>query len=86
VHVDALAAGLLVAVVGEAHGGAVGGGERADGLLAGAEVHVGGVLVVVVGDAGVVDGGDGGGETQGEEGGGEEGLEGRHGWLFGGSC
>lgn len=61
-HVDALAAGLLVAVVGEAHGGAVGGREGEVGLLAGAEGHVGGVLVVVVGNAGVVDGEGGGGE------------------------
>jgi len=82
VHIDALAAGLLVAVAGEAHGGAEGRGERADGLLAGAEVHVGGVLAVVVGDAGVIDGGDGGG--QGQEGGGEEEGEGRHGCWFGG--
>ena len=68
VHVDALAAGLLVAVVGEAHGGAEGRGEGADGLLAGAEVHVGGVLAVVVGDAGVVDGEDAGGQGREEEG------------------
>ena len=80
VHVDALAAGLLVAIVGEAHGGAVGRGEGAEGLLAGAEVHVGGVLVVVEGDSSIVDGVNGGGE--GHEGGGEEELEGRHcGWL-----
>jgi len=88
VHGDALAAGLLVAVVGEAHGGAVGRGEGAEGLLAGAEVHVGEILGVVEGDAGVVDGVDGGGERC--EGGGEEEGEGRHGrwWLVGwfGSC
>lgn len=77
VHVDALPAGLLVAVVGEAHGGAEGRGEGAEGLLAGAEVHVGGVLGVVEGDAGVVHGVDGGGEGCGE-GGGEEEVERRH--------
>ena len=77
VHVDALAAGLLVAVVDQAHGGAEGRGEGADGLLAGAVLHVGGVLAVVVGYAGVGDGEGGGGE------GGEEEPEGRHGWGLG---
>ena len=82
VHVDALAAGLFVAVVGEAHGGAVGRSEGAEGLLAGAEVHVGEILGVVEGDAGVVDGVGGGGE--GRKGGGEEEGEGRHGcWVVG---
>ena len=88
VHVDALAAGLLVAVVGEAHGGAVGGGEGAEGLLACAQVHVGGVLGVVEGDADVVDGDHGG--SEGGDGCGEKELEGRHcAWLegrFDGCC
>jgi hypothetical protein len=77
VHIDALAAGLLVAVVSEAHGGAVGSREGEVGLLAGAEGHVGGVLVVVVGDAGVVD------REDADDEGCEEELEGRHGCYVG---
>lgn len=60
-NLNAFPAGLLVAVVGEAHGGSEGRGEGAERLLAGAEVHVRGVLVVVEGDAGVVGGVGGGG-------------------------
>lgn len=67
--VDALAAGLLVAVVFKAHGSTVRGGESALRLLAGAELHVAGVLVVVVGDAGVVDADSSGGEGRDGEGG-----------------
>jgi hypothetical protein len=82
VHVNALAAGLLVAVVGQAHGGSERSGKGAGGLLAGAVLHVGDVLAIVVGDAGVVDGKDAGGRD-GHDGGGEE-LEGRHGgWVVG---
>lgn len=76
VDVDALAALLLVAVVGEAHGSTEGGLEGADRLLARAVVHVAGVLALVVGDAGVVSAEGSGGE--GYDGSGE-GLEGNHG-------
>lgn len=76
---DALTALLIVAVVGEAHGSTEGSLEGADGLLAGALVHVAGILAGVPGDAGVVSGE--GSSREGHHGGGE-GLEGNYGGCW----
>lgn len=78
---NALAACLLVAVVFEAHGGAVGSLHGADGDLACAEVDVAGVLVVVVSDTGVVGAEGSGGERHGSGG---ERLDGDHDGCCGG--